>query len=168
MGQCETYNFQPVGQWMGYSFIDLGAEGCCRYMNALFLNSFWIPIPGIGIDSNSNSKIDSSPAFCQCFAVANIMSLGTSWIISYKHWLLTHWSRVTHICINKLRIIGSDNSLLPGRRQVIIWTSTGTLSIGLQWNFNQNLDIFIQENAFEYVVWKMAAILSRPPCVNST
>ena len=29
------YSFQPVGQWMGYSFTDLGAEGCCRSLNAL-------------------------------------------------------------------------------------------------------------------------------------
>ena len=27
--------------------------------------------------------------------------------------------------------------------------------------------IFIQENTFETVVWKMAAVLSRPQCVNS-
>ena len=31
-----SYSFQPVGQWMGYSFTDLGAEGCCRSLNALF------------------------------------------------------------------------------------------------------------------------------------
>ena len=30
-----SYNFQPVGQWMGYSFTDPGAEGCCRSLNAL-------------------------------------------------------------------------------------------------------------------------------------
>ena len=30
---------------------------------------------------------------------------------------LTHWGRVTHICVGKLKIIGSDNGLLPGRRQ---------------------------------------------------
>ena len=35
----------------------------------------------------------------------------------------------------------------------------------LQWNFNRNLYIFIQENAFENVVWKMAAILSLPQCI---
>ena len=34
-----------------------------------------------------------------------------------------------------------------------------------QWNFNRNSSIFIQENAFESVVWKMAAILSRPQWV---
>ena len=33
-------------------------------------------------------------------------------------------------------------------------------------NFNQNSHIFIQETQFEEVVWNMAAILSRPQCVN--
>ena len=36
----------------------------------------------------------------------------------------------------------------------------------LQWNFNRNSYIFIQENTFENVMWKLAAILSRPECVN--
>ena len=31
-----SYSFQPVGPWMGYSFTDLGAEGCCRSLNVLF------------------------------------------------------------------------------------------------------------------------------------
>ena len=30
------YSFQPVGPWVGYPFTDLGAEGCCRSLNALF------------------------------------------------------------------------------------------------------------------------------------
>ena len=38
----------------------------------------------------------------------------------------------------------------------------------LQWNVNRNSYIFIQENPLENVVWKMAAILSRPQCVNSS
>ena len=32
--------------------------------------------------------------------------------------------------------------------------------------FSQNSHIFIQEYEIEYVLWKMAAILSRPQCVN--
>ena len=44
--------------------------------------------------------------------------------------LLTHWGRVTHICVGRLTIIDSDNGLSPGRRQAIIWTSAGILSIG--------------------------------------
>ena len=42
-----------------------------------------------------------------------------------------------------------------------------TLRNKRHWNLNQNLYIFIQENGFENVVWKMAAILSRPQCVNT-
>ena len=34
-----------------------------------------------------------------------------------------------------------------------------------KWNLNRNSYIFIQENAFEYIVWKMATILYRPQCV---
>ena len=35
-----------------------------------------------------------------------------------------------------------------------------------RWNVDQNLNIFIQENAFENVIWKMAALLSRSQCIN--
>ena len=76
-----------------------------------------------------------------------------------------------YICVSKLSLIGSDNGLWPGRCQVNIWTNAGILLIGtlgtkIQWNLNRNLYIFIQENAFTNVVWKMVAILSRPQCVN--
>ena len=36
-----------------------------------------------------------------------------------------------------------------------------------QWNLNRNSYIVIHENEFDYVVWKTAAILSRPECVNN-
>ena len=36
---------------------------------------------------------------------------------------LPHWGRMTHICVSKLTIIGSDNGLAPGRRQAIFWTN---------------------------------------------
>ena len=42
---------------------------------------------------------------------------------------LTHWGRMTHICVGKLTIIGSDNSLAPGRHQSIIWTNARILLI---------------------------------------
>ena len=37
---------------------------------------------------------------------------------------------MTHTCVGKLTIIGSDNGLSSGRRQAIIWTNTGILLIG--------------------------------------
>ena len=43
--------------------------------------------------------------------------------------LLTHWGRAMHICVSKPTIIGSDNGLSPGRRQVIIWTNAGRFLI---------------------------------------
>ena len=61
---------------------------------------------------------------------------------------------VTHICVNKLTIIDSDNDLSPCRRQAIIWTKAGILLIG----HYQDWYIFIHENAFKNVVWNMTAI----------
>ena len=56
------------------------------------------------------------------------------------HTSLTHWGRVTYICVSKLTIIGSDYSLSPGRRQAIIWTNAGILLIRhLGTNFNEML-----------------------------
>ena len=37
---------------------------------------------------------------------------------------------MTHICVRKLTIIGSDNGLSPDRRQAIIWTNAEKLLIG--------------------------------------
>ena len=47
---------------------------------------------------------------------------------------------MTHICIGKLTIIGSNNGLSPERRQAIIWTNAGILLIGpLGTNFSETL-----------------------------
>ena len=43
---------------------------------------------------------------------------------------LNHWGWVTHICVSKLTIIGSDNGLSTRRCQAIIWTNAGILLIG--------------------------------------
>ena len=57
-----------------------------------------------------------------------------------KHCCLTHWGRMTHICVSKLAIIGSDNGLSPDRRQAIIWTNAGLLLIWpLGTNFSEIL-----------------------------
>ena len=59
---------------------------------------------------------------------------------------LTHWGRVTHICVGILNIIGSDNGLSPERCQAIIWTNAGILLIEpLGTNFGE---ILIQIQAF--------------------
>ena len=82
----------------------------------------------------------------------------------------THWGRVTHICVSELAIIGSDNGLLPGRRQAVVWNNAGLLWIEpLGTNFSE-ISIRIQtfsfkKNALEHVICEMTSILSQPQCV---
>ena len=76
---------------------------------------------------------------------------------------------MTHICIDKLIIIGSDNGLSPGRRQAIIRTNCGILLImHLGINCNE-IPIKIHAFSFNKSIWKcrpeMTAILSRPQWV---
>ena len=79
--------------------------------------------------------------------------------------VLTHWGRVTHICVSKLTIIGSDNGLSPGRRQAIIGTNTGILLIGpLVTKFSENL-IRIQTFSFKKMHLKMSSAKWRPFCL---
>ena len=57
--------------------------------------------------------------------------------------VLTYWGRVTHICVSKLTIIGSDHGLSPGPCQAIIWTNAGILLIRtLGTNFSEILGKF--------------------------
>ena len=79
--------------------------------------------------------------------------------------LLTHWGRVTHICVVKLAIIGSDHGLSPGRRQAIIWTNAGILLIGpLGTNFSENL-IEILTFSFTKMRLKVSSAKWRPFCL---
>ena len=85
--------------------------------------------------------------------------------ISLKITNLTHWGRVTHICVSKIIIIGSDNGLLPGRRQAIIWTNAGILLIGpMETNFNEIL-IAIHTFSFKKMHLKMSSGKRWPFCL---
>ena len=78
---------------------------------------------------------------------------------------LTHWGRVTHICVSNLTIIGSDNSLSPDRRQAIIWTSAGLLLLGpLGANFSEIL-IEIPKVSFIKMRLKVSSAKWRPFCL---
>ena len=95
-------------------------------------------------------------------------------VVSRKVWKprdfgLTHWGRVTHVCVSKPTTIGSDNGLSPGRRQAIIWTNAGILLIGpLGTNFSE-IVIEIQTFSFKKIHLKMSSGKWRPSwpqCVN--
>ena len=79
--------------------------------------------------------------------------------------LLTHWGRVTHLCVSRLTIPGSDNGLSPGWRQAIIWTNAGILLIGpLGTNFSENL-IKILTFSFTEMRLKVSSAKWRPFCL---
>ena len=72
---------------------------------------------------------------------------------------------MTHICVGKLTIIGSDNGLSPGRRQAIIWTNAGILLIErLGTNFSEIL-IGIQIFLFKKMRLQMSSAKWRPICL---
>ena len=74
--------------------------------------------------------ISDKPALCLICCQAIIWTTGNH---------LTHWGRVTHICVSKLTIIGSDNGLSPGRCQAIIRTNAWILFRTLGINFSEIL-----------------------------
>ena len=79
---------------------------------------------------------------------------------------LTHWGRVTHICVNKLTIIGSDNGLSPDRRQAITWTSDGILLIGpIGTSFSETLSK-IQTFSLKKMRFKVSSAKWRPFCLD--
>ena len=70
-----------------------------------------------------------------------------------------------HICANRLIIIGSNNGLLPGRRQAIIWINAGIVIIGpLGTNFNE-ISIKIYSFSFRQMHLKMSSGKWRPFCL---
>ena len=70
---------------------------------------------------------------------------------------LTHWGRVKHICVGKLTIIDSDNGLLPGRRQAIIWTNAGIFFIGPLETNPSEIVIAIQTFSFKKMHLKVSS-----------
>ena len=84
---------------------------------------------------------------------------------AWEQVMLTHWGRVTHICVSELTIIGSDNGLSPERRQAIIWTSAGILLIGpLGTNFSE-ISIKILIFSFKKMHLKVSSGKWRPFCL---
>ena len=79
---------------------------------------------------------------------------------------LTHWGGLmTHICVSKQTIIGSDNGLSPGRRQAIIWTNAGILLIGPWGTKFSDILIVFQTVSFKKMHLKMSSAKWRPFCL---
>ena len=78
---------------------------------------------------------------------------------------LTHWGRVRHICVGKLKIIGSDNGLLPRQRQAIIWTNAGIFLIRPLGKKISEILIKIHTFSFKKMLLKMSSGKWRPFCL---
>ena len=95
--------------------------------------SAWMP--GIWIQKSVMQSQDNP--FCT-WLIFTEWGLSNNGTILQTTLCLTHWGQVTYIRVGKLTIIGSDNSLSPGRCQAILWTNAGILLIGpLGTNFNE-------------------------------
>ena len=67
---------------------------------------------------------------------------------------LTHWGRMTYICVSNLPTIGSDNGWQPKQRQAIIWTNAGILLVGpSETDFSE----IVIENVFKKMRLKMSS-----------
>ena len=114
----------------------------------------------ISVIVHSNVKGCSRRRFSKFLAQITSITVHKIRLVGHSHctgYTLTHWGRVTHICVGKLTIVGSDNGLSPERRQAIIWTNAGILLIGpLGTNFSEIL-IEIQTFSLKKIRLKMSS-----------
>ena len=115
----------------------------------------------IGLCYQDNLKIGTKP-WPVPMLIQICVVIGHNGFTNHVCGSLTHWGRVTHICVSKLTIIGSDNGLSPGRRQAIIWTNAGILLIGPSGtNFSEIL-IKIHTFSFKKMWLKVSTAKWRP------
>ena len=91
---------------------------------------------------------------------------GNEVILVQLRLILTHWGRVMHICVRNLTLIGSDNGLSPGRRQVITWTNVGILFIGPLGTHFSEMSIEIHTFSLKKIHLKMSSGKLRPCCLD--
>ena len=98
---------------------------------------------------------------------SNNMELGWEEAIKPKPMVtqLTHWGRVTHICVSKLNTIDSDNGLSPSGRQAVIWTNAGILLIRTLGTNCVEIIIKIHTFSFKKMHLKMSSGTWRPSCL---
>ena len=120
--------------------------------NAWWVVRHFVALPH-WLECTTDSEIPQSRTLCWSMIV-----------FPMTRWALTHWDRVTQICVGKLIIIGSDNGLSPARHQPIIWTNAGIFLIGtLGTNFSE-IWIGIQTFSFTKLHLKMSSAKWRPFC----
>ena len=72
---------------------------------------------------------------------------------------------MTHICVSKIIIIGSDNGLSTGRHQAIIWTNDDILSIRTLGIIFSEILMEIHTFSFKNMHLQMSSAKWRPFCL---
>ena len=100
-----------------------------------------------------------------CISVIEDWTIWPRFVQTMFSCVLAHWGRVTHICVSRLTITGSDNGLSPDRRQAIILTNVGLLLIGpFGTNFSEIL-IEILLFSFKKMRLEVSSAKSQPFCL---
>ena len=108
--------------------------------------------------------LDTSMALSQWLPTAlkhfviSVTQVRPEWV---KKTQLTHWGRVTHVCVGKLTIIGLDN----GRRQAIIWTNAGIFLFGPLGSYLCEIVIEIDTFSLKKMHLKLSSAEWRPSCL---
>ena len=112
--------------------------------------------------------LEYMPAYSELHKTYRINALNACLVQVLLTWIcypLTHWGRVTHICVSKQTSIGSNNGLSPERRQAIIWVNAGILLIRtLGTNFSEILSE-IHAFSFKKMQLKVSSAKWRPFCL---
>ena len=173
----------------------ISPKQCYYEMDYSFYSFYWLDSLEIRLDHNStyyrslSKNSDVKPRLSHCDSqnlqykthpefwpshrriFKTSLYYKTRLILETRRYHLTHWGRVTHICVSKTYQLWFRQWLVawpaPSHYLNQCWNIVNwTLGNKLQWNLDRSSYIFIHENAFEIVVWRKAAILSRPQCVN--
>ena len=105
-----------------------------------------------------------SLSVCLCAPLS--FSPTSHYVYIWDH-LLTHWGRVTHICVGNITIIGSNNGFLPGRRKAIIWTNAAILLIRSKGiNFSEISNEIDTSSSNKKMPLQMSSAKYRPSCLS--
>ena len=125
MWRCLKHPNSPRSTWVHLFFFikrkhRLHIDGSKYHIGLVWWNRFCVRL--YCITSHHDKEISHERS--------RLKKCGMYFTHAYFNGDLTHWGRVTHICVGTNTNIGSDNGLSPGKRQAIIWTNAGILLIG--------------------------------------
>ena len=137
-------------------------------MYTVTVNNVWLGI-SVYVEFDNPVKCDMAFAVLMQHTYCDVVH-GNA--VSFTYSVLTHRPLVPHICVSELGHHWFRQWLVPwpapshylNQCSLIV---NKTCRNKLKWNLKQNTKLSIQENAFENVVRKMSAILSRPQCVST-